>query len=107
MHDYTKEDWVTVVDIAGVKNLKRAMEGKGNIVAIGLQINRTTSFNRCNQRDLYKHIHKLSERIKKDELIFEDMSVVDFMVDAEKPVDEVYKAVKEIVDASKEKESGL
>ena len=107
MHDYTKEDWVNVVDIAGVKNLKRAMEGKGTIVTIGLVVNRTTSFNRCNERDTFKHIHKLSSRVKKDDVIFEDMSMVDHLVDAEQSIEEVYGEIEKIIHRARElEESG-
>lgn len=95
-HDYKSENWVAVVDMDGVKNLKKILGDE--VLAIALEVRRTTSYNRCNARDCYRNIDKLSDRIKKDDILFDDLSIVNHIVNAEKDIDTVYREIEAIID---------
>lgn len=99
-HNYSEEDWIAVVDIVGVCNLKRYL-GEA-VVAIGLEVDRDTSYNRCVKRDSLADMDSLNARINKDEQLFSNLAVADYTVNAEQEVESVYSEIESILEGHRE-----
>lgn len=91
--DAVYSDWVVVVEQEGFKQIKEVMKDTCKVVGIALDIKPTTAFNRCMTRPNSEYL-STAARVEKDNDIFDNIrKVADVVINAEAPINEVYKKV--------------